>query len=368
MERDRAMKPQRMTLLFFILIYVLSLTGCASFNQRQVKKAVSSEFSQLKKLDPDTVQKYLASESLFPDADVSTAQSSSASIEETTVKFFESFNYKIQKISVQGTAADCKMAITTLDAQTLAKDYRRKYLANAILSIANGEASPDDSLEQCYALLGELMAKNTYGTVSNSCTIHLALVDGNWMVKKSPELEDMLVGGLISELANPNLLTPSETVDTYFQTLKEMDISQMENYLGLADTINSSDADSQALMNALLEQVHTCFTYRIISSSHNGIRATADTEITSFSDDDILSKYQQKLDEYLATPDAVVAGSEGRLAKSNELLLSCIENNTATESKTVLLTLTNDGQGWILESNDSIGQALFGDFSSGYSE
>lgn len=72
---------------FFALLIMLSLTGCGNTEQKQVKKAVVSEFDRLKELNSKTVQSYLASESLFPDA--STSQAPSAVIEEVASLFLK---------------------------------------------------------------------------------------------------------------------------------------------------------------------------------------------------------------------------------------------------------------------------------------
>ena len=349
-------------MLFILLLLALSLTGCGDKDQRGVKKTVVSEFDQLKELDSATVQKYLASESLFPDA--STSQASAALIEEVTAQFFKDFDYKILKITTGETTASCRLQIVTLDAHALAKDYQREYLVQVIMSAANGQGTPDTSLEQHYILLRDLLDGHTYQTVSNSCDIHL-IKDGNkWRIQKDLDLENQLVGGFISVIANPYLLNPTETVAIYFDTLKKMDTSQMCTYLGLTDISTDSDPVSQSLAGALLLQMRACFDYRVTGAQDNGSIAAVDTELTSFSCTEIVSSYKKELDKYLATTDALIDGPSGRLTKSNELLIDSITNNTATESHIVTLTLINDGVGWRLQPNEQIGTALFGDLDA----
>ena len=86
--------------------------------------------------------------------------------------------------------------------------------------------------------------------------------------------------------------------------------------------------------------------------------------MTSFSYTEILSTYKEGLESYLATTDALVDGPSGRLARSNELLIDSINNNTATETHLITLTLINDGVSWKLRTNDQIGTALFGDLNA----
>lgn len=362
MERNRRMKPLKGIMLFLVLLFILSLTGCGNKEHRQVKRAVVSEFGQLKDLDTATVQKYLASENLFPDA--STSQASSDLIEGVTSQFFKYFDYKILKIHTKEDTASCHMQIVTLDAHALAKDYQKEYLTQVIMSAAKGQASPDTSLEQHYLLLKKLMDDNTYPTVYSSCDIELVKKGKDWNIQKDLDLENQLVGGFISVIANPYLLNAKETVCVYFDTLKKMDPAQMSTYLGLNDIFNNSDADSQALAQALFEQMRACFDYEVVEAQDNGSVANVDVEMTSFSYTQILSTYTKGLESYLSTTDALIDGPSGRLARSNELLIDAINNNTATETHLVPLTLINDGVSWKLRSNDQIGSALFGDLNA----
>lgn len=355
------MKSSKGVFLFLLFLLGIFLGVYANPEKKQVKQAVVSEFSQLKNLDPDTVQQYLASEGLFLDA--STSQASSSTIEETASLFFQGFDYKTLTIRTGKTEADCSVQITTLDAHTLAKDYQKEYLAAAILATANGQISQDTSLEQHYLLLKDLLQSHTYQTVSNSCKIHLRKAGKEWQIQKDQDLKNQLVGGFISAIANPYLLTPAETTEVYFYTLKNMNASQMHNYLGLTGLMDNSDANSQAVAQALLDQMRACLDYRIVDSQDNGTIATVNTEITSFSCTEILSQYTKKTDEYLATPEALIAGTQGRLEKCSQILLNCITSNTATQSQSVPLSLINDGVGWKLQSNVQLGTALFGDFN-----
>ncbi len=348
--------------LFFALLIMLSLTGCGNTEQRQVKKAVVSEFDRLKELNSKTVQSYLASESLFPDA--STSQAPPAVIEEVASLFFKNFDYKILKIHAAETTASCRLQITTLDAHALAKDYQREYLTQVIMAAANGQAYTDISLEQRYLLIKDLMEKNAYQTISNSCNINLVKDKRRWKIQRDADLNNQLVGGFITAAANPYLLTPADTVDVYFGALKNMDASQLSVYLGLNALFSESDENSQALANALLKQVHACFNHRVVNSQDNGTTARVDTEITSFSYDAIVSEYNKKLDDYLNTTDALIDGPSGRLTKSNELLLGCINDNDATQVQTISLNLVNDGVSWKLKSSSQLGTALFGEFNT----
>lgn len=356
------MKPLPGIRFLFLLLLLLSLTGCGNTEKKQVKNAVVSGFEPLKELDPDIVQEYLASGTLFPN--ISASNASSDIIEETALQFFKDFDYDIQKVHIRGDTAACTLKITSLDATALAKDYQEEYLIQTIMAAANGQPFTDTSLEDHYILLNELMQRNTYDTVSSPCEIYLIKTAKRWVIQKNRDLENQLVGGFLSVIANPYLLTPTETLDIYFHTLKNMDTAQMSRYLELEDTLTYSDDTSHALAEALIQQVHTCFNYRVSGAQDNGTTAAVSAEITSFSSTDILNQYHTKLDEYLATSKALIDGPQGRLEKSNKLLLQCITDNTATQSQSITVIMVNDGIGWKLQSNGELGKALFGDFSA----
>ncbi len=354
------MKPLTGMKFFFLLFLLLILTGCSNSEKKQVKNEVISGFDQLKDLNPDTVQEYLASESLFPN--VSAPQASTEIIQETTSQFFRDFDYDIRKTYIRGERATCNLQITTINASSLAKDYQEAYLVQVILSTANGQPFSDTSLEQHYILLNELMKNNSYDTVTSSCDIHLIRTGDQWAIQKDRNLENQLVGGFLSVIANPYLLTPTETLDIYLHTLKDMDTEQLINYLGLTDALTYSNDGDKEMAEALIQQVHTCFNYRILGARDNGTAATVNTEITSFSSSEILSRYDEQLKEYLATSKALTDGAAGRLEKSNKLLIKCITENTATQSQTISLSMINDGIGWKLKMSGQLGEALFAGF------
>ena len=139
----------------------------------------------------------------------------------------------------------------------------------------------------------------------------------------------------------------------------------MSNYLGVESLLNTSDAAKSSIAAALVEQVHNNFDFKITGSDIQSYKATVDAELTTFDSNAILEAYQAELEEYLASPDAVIDGSQKRYNKSLELLLKNIENNTATTSSEVSFTLVNDGVSWkLLDDGHTIGSGIFGTLTS----
>ena len=222
-------------------------------------------------------------------------------------------------------------------------------------------------MEERYLILDDLLKQNHYGTVEKECTINLTdkgTSTQEWEIIRTHSLENDLVGGLMTYLSDSDLMTPEKTLTVYLDTLKTMDVDQMGNYLGLESLLNTSDSAKNSIASALVDQVHKTLDYKITNCDIQSYKATVDTEITTFDSASIISKYQEDLDDYLSSADAVIDGSSKRYEHSLELLLNCIENNTDTVTSTVTFHLVNDGASWKLEENSSaIGNAIFGTLS-----
>ena len=140
-----------------------------------------------------------------------------------------------------------------------------------------------------------------------------------------------------------------------------MDVQQMSNYLGLDSILNTSDPAKNTIASALMEQFHSCFNYKITDTSVSGYLAEVQADLTTFDSDPILSQYEEELNTYLASADAVIDGSQKRYNKSHELLLDSIKNNTTTTTVNATFHLTNDGVSWKLQdAGTELGNAIFG--------
>mgnify|MGYP007106237763 FL=1 len=355
-------------LLAFLMIILLSvfLCSCSQSAKAHAEKAIKKDLDLLKNLDSETTMQYISYQELFPDSDDSTKLS--ADIKEVFSLFFQNFDYKILGISVDSDEknASAQLKLTTLDAEALASDFVSASLQEEILETASGKENDNgNSLEQRYLLLYKLLKNNTYSSVERNTSIQLNNVgsssEPDWEITHSSSLENDLVGGLITYLSDPDLVPPAETLTVYLKTLQEMDVKQMANYLGLDSILNTSDSAKNAIASALMEQFHSCFNYKISSTSVSGYLAEVDAELTTFDSNSILTQYEKELNTYLASADAVIDGSQKRYNKSHELLLDSIRNNQATITATATFHLTNDGASWKLENaGTELGNAIFG--------
>lgn len=355
-------------LLAFLMIILLSvfLCSCSQSAKAHAEKAIKKDLDLLKNLDSETTMQYISYQELFPDSDDSTKLS--ADIKEVFSLFFQNFDYKILGISVDSDEknASAQLKLTTLDAEALASDFVSASLQEEILETAYGKENDNgNSLEQRYLLLYKLLKNNTYSSVERNTSIQLnnlgSSSEPDWEITHSSSLENDLVGGLITYLSDPDLVPPAETLTVYLKTLQEMDVKQMANYLGLDSILNTSDSAKNAIASALMEQFHSCFNYKISSTSVSGYLAEVDAELTTFDSNSILTQYEKELNTYLASADAVIDGSQKRYNKSHELLLDSIRNNQATITATATFHLTNDGASWKLENaGTELGNAIFG--------
>ena len=355
-------------LLAFLMIILLSvfLCSCSQSAKAHAEKAIKKDLDLLKNLDSETTMQYISYQELFPDSDDSTKLS--ADIKEVFYLFFQNFDYKILGISVDSDEknASAQLKLTTLDAEALASDFVSASLQEEILENASGKENDNgNSLEQRYLLLYKLLKNNTYSSAERNTSIQLnnlgSSSEPDWEITHSSSLENDLVGGLITYLSDPDLVPPAETLTVYLKTLQEMDVKQMANYLGLDSILNTSDSAKNAIASALMEQFHSCFNYKISSTSVSGYLAEVDAELTTFDSNSILTQYEKELNTYLASADAVIDGSQKRYNKSHELLLDSIRNNQATITATATFHLTIDGASWKLENaGTELGNAIFG--------
>lgn len=355
-------------LLAFLMIILLSvfLCSCSQSAKAHAEKAIKKDLDLLKNLDSETTMQYISYQELFPDSDDSTKLS--ADIKEVFSLFFQNFDYKILGISVDSDEknASAQLKLTTLDAEALASNFVSASLQEEILETASGKENDNgNSLEQRYLLLYKLLKNNTYSSAERNTSIQLnnlgSSSEPDWEITHSSSLENDLVGGLITYLSDPDLVPPAETLTVYLKTLQEMDVKQMANYLGLDSILNTSDSAKNAIASALMEQFHSCFNYKISSTSVSGYLAEVDAELTTFDSNSILTQYEKELNTYLASADAVIDGSQKRYNKSHELLLDSIRNNQATITATATFHLTNDGASWKLENaGTELGNAIFG--------
>ena len=108
------------------------------------------------------------------------------------------------------------------------------------------------------------------------------------------------------------------------------------------------------MIQAVTEQIHQSFDFKIKKETIDGTSAVVQTAITSVDFEQILQTYQEELSKWLKTSAALAGGSEGRRQKEYELLLSCMEQNKAVVSHDVEIPLVNDGVNWKIQMTPEV--------------
>ena len=365
------MRTVKYLLPLFLLLGTLLLCGCSGKEEKKVEEVVKRELDLLKNLDSDTTEKYISYQELFSGGEEDVAKSSD--IEEVFSLFFRDFDYKILDVNVNKNKhyAKASVRLITLDAHSLAEDFAKAKLKQEISQAADNASSDEtsSSLQNQYMLLNQLLKTDDYQTVERNCTISLKSSEkGNetiWEIQRTDTLENDLVGGLMTYLSDPEILSPEDTLLVYLDTLKNMTTDELGIYLN-ADSIASTDDISKIdLANALIDQVHSSFDYEIKDTTVSGYHAAVNVNITTFDSDAILDNYQKELDDYLSSVDAVIDGSSKRYEKSYNLLLDSIHANTSVKTVKTTFNLINDGASWKLEDAGTVfGAALFGNLTS----
>lgn len=369
-KKRMSIAKRLLPLLLFVFAFIG--IGCNLQNKTTIKTAITKELDSIKDLDFETAQKYISYQTFFsgiPQNDISDENT-----QNVFTLFFQNFDYKILDIDVDraNNLATAKIRLTTLDAQTLAKDFATSKLEWLILTAADsGMQNTDDisySMDDYYDIFYSLLTENTYDLVKTICTVDLQCTDKKnrtWEIITTSSFENNLIGGLLTYLSDTDLLSSEETLSVYFQTILSMNLEEMGTFLGIESILNSSDDVKTDIAYALIEQVHNYLDYKIINCTTEGYTASIEVEITTFDSASITNSYQSKLEEYLATPEAVIDGSEKRYEKSVALLLEEINNNERTCTSTITLYMINDGVSWKLNDSDHIlGSAIFGTLST----
>lgn len=335
-----------------LLIGLCLLTGC---RESEPVKLVKSELAQIQKLDEKTIRSFISY------ADMAQANASSDSDEdalEAIRLFFQNFSYQVLSSSIEEDTATVNVEIENIDAQALARDLCLELIVRS--SSPNAE---DAQVGSYFALLRDILADGDYALVRTSAHFSLKKSDDTWQIQSTDTLEDELVGGFITSLSDPDLVTPEEITEKVLSSLREHTPEKWVSYLGLHDIFSTYSAESGKVDLALATQISKCFSYKIDKVTVNGDQADATVLITSLDLDNVLGVYLEKLLEYASTTEAVRATDTELADKTAALLAECLNSNTKTCTNTVTIHFTNNGFAWEMNLDDSFSDALLGNMT-----
>lgn len=333
---------------------LLSLTGCGYAGP---EKAVRQELDLIRNLDESTIKAFVS----YEDLQIAPANSTEVG-EETTeaVKlFFENFDYRIRSssLSEDENSATVVVEITNLDAEALAKDLCRIMITDSSDHVQENRAK---GLAYAFSLMKDCLESHSYDTCTTTATVQLTKKGEQWLIQESDELEDQLVGGLASYLADPYLLTPQEVLDISLEPYCDFTGEDWINYLNMEDIFCLGTDLASQIDEALAEQIALYFDYSIDSVTQDGDNATASVQITSLNLESVIQQCRDALLEYAQTTESIRATDAELAEKTSQILLDALTGNTSSVTNTLELPMINNGYTWEEVPSQDFTDALLG--------
>lgn len=351
------MKKYSVIILFLLCLF---LTGCGD---SKPVKLVKSELNQIQKLDEKTIQTFISYEDMIHSGSASAIGSEAT---EAVQLFFKNFSYRILSSSITEDSATVNVEIQNIDARALAKDLCLEL--TAISTSPNIEENDPSSKSSYFTLLRDILSTREYELTKNTAHFNLVHEDGEWSIQNDETLEDSIVGGFISYLQDPCLVTPEEITAKVFENLRNQTPEDWVSYLGMCDIFSTYSTLYEKVDLALATQISKCFSYRIQKVTEQEDSATAVIEITSLHMGSVLDVYLDRLWDYASTTEAVRATDTELADKTAALLIECLNSNTKTYTKTVEIQFTNNGTTWEMQLNDDFTDALLGNMTEAVAE
>ncbi|MDO5425666.1 MAG: hypothetical protein Q4F41_18305 [Eubacteriales bacterium] len=356
------MKSHRISYGLWLLLLAAAflLTGCGTSKPEQT---VVSELELIKKLDEQTILSFVSYE------DIMSSEAPSTDIGPETTEavqlFFQNFDYRILSSRVSKNTAIVKVRLTNLDMQSLARDMCLALTARS----ADPRTAPEDlSMNDYFALLGEVMKSHSYKILSTDARFELTkLSDGSWSILSGDDLEDQLVGGFISYLNDPYLVTPEEILALTFDYFLEFSPEDWIAYLNMDDIFATGSTLGEELDLELASQISRYFSYQIKDSTIDGDSASVTLTVTSLNLENVLNDCREKLLDYAATTEAIRATDAELADKTAKMLLTSLKANETTLSQDIDILFTNNGSSWEMQLGENFSNALLGNAVSAIS-
>lgn len=342
-----------MPLILFIQILLFCFT---MFSPSGPEKAVKQELDLIKRLDEKTITSFISYEDMM-----SSGSASSDIGPETTdaVKlFFKKFDYEILETTITENSAVVHVQITNLDTYALARDV--------CLALVQQNSGADNTepmtLNSYFAILGNVLASNSYDLVTRDAQIELIQSEDDWLIQNTAQLEDDLISGFITYLKDPYLVTPEEMITVVLEGLTEKTPDEWKTYLNMEDIFSTYSQNYEKTDTALANQLSKYVDYEILSVTEDKEKqsATATIQITSLDMTQVMEEYQVLLMDYASTTESVRASSSELADKTALLLEQALNANTATTDTVIEIPFTNNGATWEMQLNEDFTNALLG--------
>ncbi|MCD7765610.1 MAG: hypothetical protein LUH53_03705, partial [Lachnospiraceae bacterium] len=268
----------------------------------------------------------------------------------------------IHNEEITGDEATVTVQISNIDAKALAQDLCTEILKKSV------EIYPDDEEEATtgdyYRLLRDTLSSNNYDIVVSTVAFHLKRENNIWTIQSDSELEDDLVGGFISCMNDPYILSASEVLAIHLDALLELNADDWMDYLDIEDIFATYNTEYYSLIDEeYVRQLTDAFDYEILRCTEDGDQAEAVIRVTSVDMTSVLTAYRESLLEYASTTQSIRDNSVTFSNETSRMLLEALQENTATASTDVTLTFSNNGSTWEVYFNSDFTDALMGNMN-----
>jgi len=344
-----------------IMVVQLLLIGLLyQWNRQQMERpsqAVLQELEQIQELDEDTIAAFISYENLM-NSNLASGEIGSDAAQAVRL-FFENFSYSIHQETIDRDTATVTVQITNIDAKALARDLCTEILKNSVEIYP--EADTDSTTNDYYCLLRDTLVSNTYDTVVTTAYFHLQKIDNVWTILSDSDLEDELVGGFITCMNDPYILSASEVLEIHLDALRDLTADEWMDYLEVEDIFSTYNTEYYSLIDeAYIRQLTDAFDCKILRCTENGSSAEAVIRITSVDMTSILEVYKESLLSYAKTTQSIRDDSVTFSNETSRMLLEALQENTATASTDVTITFSNNGYTWEVYFDTDFTDALMG--------
>lgn len=349
-----------------ILALQILLVGLLFFwNERRLGQpslAVEQALARIEELDDATIQSFVSYEAL------TNSQIASGSPGEEATKavtlFFQHFQYHIHSEKIDGDTATVRASLTNIDMHALAQDLCREILKCSV-SISSTPMTTADY----YQLLCDTLSDNSYEEVVTTACFHLTRQEQGWTVLVDDELEDALVGGFISYMNDPYILSAKTVLGLHLDALSALDGAEWKEYLSLNDVFSTCNETYAAQIDdTFASLLADSYDWDILTCHEDGAYADAVVRITGPDMSSVLHTYKESLLSYAATAKSIRDTQEEQSNETARLLLEALTTANGTHTTDLSLSFSNDGQTWEVSFDHDFTNALMGDLLAAFAE
>ena len=338
--------------LILLVCSALCLGGCGYAGP---EKAVRKELDYIQKLDEEAISSFISYDDILASSDLSLE--SGPDTTEAIRLFFKNFKYHIDSStqSKDDSTATVTVTLTNLDAQELAKDLCREIYRDSL-----SYSQSDYDIHSAFTLMKECLENHDYPEKQTTATFQLTSENDIWTIQSSPELEDELVGGLVSYLSNPYLLSPEDILDLTLAPFKDFTAQDWQNYLDISDVFAVGTDQADTIDQLLFQQIASFFDYEITDVVQDGDDAKVTVNITSLDLNAVIESCLGPLRDYGSSTESIRATTEEFNQKTGEILITALKDNISSTITPVTILLHNDGHTWDPVLDTSFTDALLG--------